>query len=292
MKINPAAIENLFKNAVTYSKKNLPSFLVAGSIVGFWSSGIWLVKQAPKAKEEIDLKEASQNESMKPIEKAGVYAKHCWGPAVVAAGSTVMSVAAHKIDLSRLAEMVMLTRFYKDNNGKINTPLLKPDNEKEEYTEENVKNLVKEYSSTGKTLFIDKVTGVKWTGNLVDVINGIHQFNEHMNNLYKSEAKRQLPFYAKDVPFDLTVDDIDIFAKERFDVFLESIGEEPDNAMDLGIGDLLEFRCYSDGTLLKPEQILTYDKYVDPYTGVPQVCFIDYAEFLAPSSELLERYSF
>ena len=84
---------------------------------------------------------------------------------------------------------------------------------------------------------------------------------------------------------------MDIYSSERLDIFLEDIGEADDVIEDSGLGDLLEFRCYSDESdLLRPKEILKYKQYLDPESGVPKVCFLDYREYLAPSSELLERY--
>lgn len=303
-KLNTANIEKLVKNLVTFSKKNIPTILMAGSVVGFWSAGILLVKQAPKAKEAVDAEEAKRveenKEPMKQYEKAGVYARYCWGPLLLGTGASAMSIASHKIDLSRLAEMVMLTKLYKEDGEKLKQQFLKKYGQEEldelkndilieEYPDEKLQELTSHYGSQGQTLFIDVVTGAKWSDSMINVMNGINTFDDHMRELYDKEVKRQLPF---DMPWNVEYNDPEIYAKERIDIFLEMIGEHLGDKCDLGIGDLLEFRCYSDGDLLKPDRILTYEKYINPETKIPQVCFIDYREYLAPSSELLERYSY
>ena len=302
-------VKKVAKGAITFSKKNLPSIMIGGSIIGFWTAAIIVARKAPDAKKEIEYEDNKRKEDGKePLnwkDKTVIYGKHCWSAGAIGLASTGLAIGAHKIDLSRLAEMYVLTQFYKDDGEKLKKAILKkPDGEKElaslrndiineEYPEEEMRKMkewLPDVPGKGSTLFIDEVTNKRWNGNIVDVMNGIQSFNELMKGYYSKEWKRKMPFYAADgSPHH--ADDLDIYARERLDVFLEYIGETDEVIDDSGLGDLLEFRCYSDESdLLRPKEILKYKQYLDPDSGVPKVCFIDYREYLAPTGELLERY--
>lgn len=307
MNLNLNWIKQAAKGAVAFSKKNLPSIMIGGSIIGFWITAILVAKEAPNAQKEIEYEENKRKEDEKePLnvkDKAVIYGKHCWIAGACGMASTGLAIGAHKIDLSRLAEMYMLTQFYRDDSDRLRKAILKkPDGEKElaslkndiiedDYPEEKVKEIVSTAQGDGKTLFIDTVTGAKWKGNIVDVMNGITRFNEHMRTMYSQEFKRELPFAVCDgSPHYSGMEDIDIYAREEVNVFLEEIGEA-EGLSTIGLGELLEFRAYrGDSDLLKPNNILTYKKYMDPENTHPYLCYIDYREYLAPSSELLERY--
>ena len=307
MNLNLNWIKQAAKGAVTFSKKNRPSIMIGGSIIGFWVTAILVAKEAPNAQKEIEYEENKRKEDEKePLnvkDKAVIYGKHCWIAGACGVVSTGLAIGAHKIDLSRLAEMYMLTQFYRDDSDKLRKAILKkPDGEKElaslkndiienDYPEEDYDKWVPGVPGEGTTLFIDTVTGVKWKGNIVDVMNGITQFNQHMRTLYNQEFKRELPFAVCDgSPHYNGMEDINFCAKEEMNVFLEDIGEA-EGLSTTGLGDLLEFRAYrGDSDLLRPNDILTYKKYMDPDNTYPVLCYIDYREYLAPSSELLARY--
>ena len=308
MNLNLDYIKKFAKGAITFSKKNLPSIMIGGSIIGFWTCAVMVAKSAPKAQKEIEYENAKRGEDDKELlnwkDKAVIYGKHCWGAGALGLVSTGLAIGAHTIDISRIAEMYMLSQFYKDDGEKLKQQILKKkDGEKElkelrkgaiedQYDDEMQKmdEWISDVPGEGSTLFVDTVTDKKWRGNIVDMMNGIQRFNERMRSGYKKEWKRNFAFYVSDGSPHKNCDP-DFYYKEDLNIFLEDIGESDEVISDSGIGNLLEFRCYSDDSdLLKPNMILTYKKYLDPETGIPAVCFIDYHEYLAPTGELLERY--
>ena len=308
MNLNLEWIKKAAKGAVTFSKKNLPSIMIGGSIIGFWTAAILVAKNAPKAQKEIEYEENKRKEDEKdPLnwkDKAVIYGKHCWTSGALGIAATGLAIGAHKIDLSRLAEMYMLTQFYKDDGEKLKKAILKKsDGEKEltglrndiideDYPEEEMKQMkdwLPQVPGQGGTLIIDLVTNKRWTGNIIDVMNGFNKFNERMRNGYAKEQAYNNAFRAKDGgPYDY---DPDVYYAESLNILLEDIGESDEVISDSALGKLLEIRCYSaEGDVLRTSQVLKYRQYLEPDSGLPKVCFLDYHEFLAPTSEILERY--
>ena len=217
MNLNLEWIKKAAEGAVTFSKKNLPSIMIGGSIIGFWTAAILVAKNAPKAQKEIEYEENKRKEDEKdPLnwkDKAVIYGKHCWTSGALGFAATGLAIGAHKIDLSRLAEMYMLTQFYKDDGEKLKKAILKKsDGEKEltglrndiideDYPEEEMKQMkdwLPQVPGDGGTLFIDTVTNKRWYGNIIDVMNGIQSFNERLKSDYTKAWKRKIPFYVSD----------------------------------------------------------------------------------------------
>ena len=302
MNLNFDWITKAARGAVAFSKKNLPSIMIGASIAGFWASVFLIAKDAPKAKAEIEDAEVELDFK----DKAIIYGKHCWPGIVTGVASTGLAIGAHKIDLSRLAEMYMLTQFYKEDGEKLKKQILKQENGEKEldklkkavieekYPESVVDSYIQEAPGEGGTLFIDTVTGARWKGNIVEVAEGLGAANEFLRDDYKKAYKRMYggPFGASEGPH---ADEYapEVYGSLPLDEFLDFIGCPIDPGYDrgtLGIGNLLEFRCYSDSDLLKAKQVLYYKPYILTGESAPKVCFLDYQELLGPSSELLERY--
>lgn len=297
--INLTWISKAYGSAVAFSKKNLPTIMIGASIVGFWTSIVMIAKEAPKAKAEIEEK----GNDLPFKDKAIIYGKHCWKGGLIGLASTGLGIGSNHINLERLAGAYMLTQMYKDDGEKLKKQILKQESgEKElnnlkkaileeDYPDDVVDSYIHEASGNGHTLFIDKVTGAKWMGNIVDVMHGIDAANEALRDDYEKAFDRANPFFSKDGPFR---DDpgLDVFGTLPVDEFLDMIGFDINISYGetMKLGELLEFRSYSRGNLLKPSQILEYKNYIAPGTDQPKVCFLDYFDLVGPSSEILERY--
>lgn len=173
-------------------------------------------------------------------------------------------------------------------------------------------------ADSGGVIFIDNVTGKKFRKDILTVTNGIAKTNEvlrirrekKLDKLQKKNRGQNLidkikdPFFASDKPFneivdleDLEDDDdyyADVYSSVGLDIFWDAIGEDADDDAERRLDEILEFRFYGGEDLLKQNQVLKFKKILDPVThepmpGFPEKCYIDYLEFLSPSSELIER---
>lgn len=316
-KINMNGLKSIIGNAIAFGKKNAPSIMTGGSILLGWAAAYVFWKQSKKAEQKIKNEEdkLSEEESLETKEKFVIYLQYCWMALVMGVGSSGLAIAAHKMDLSRLVEMYAMTQFLENKNGEQKTMIDKLKGEVDNKRIREIENeiidekypkdeILKEVMSepvgeSNSTLFIDKVTHTKFRANIVDVTSGIYDFNrmltERRNSMIKKRTKFSDPFVSQsDTPFgDLDNENgeyySDVYSSLGLDIFLDCIGESSDEENDTRLGELLEFRYYGGGELLKPAQILFYKKYTDPKSGFPEVCFIDYTEYLSPTSELIER---
>lgn len=314
---------------VAFGKKNAPQLMTGGGVILGWFAAYLFWKESRKAeaaianeeaklRDQIDiLNENSDDEEcpQKPSEcavslptkdKVIIYLQYCWLSLVLGVASTGLCVGAQKLSMDRLAEMYLLTQFLGDKNEKqekLITKLkekagikddgkemtqIKSDLIDDKHDPDEVKEYLEKYSKdhVGKTLFIDEVTGARFWNNIVDVTDGINEFLNSMKEAHKDAINKKVgdSFYAKS---EMPWDDFDLYSAKDLGVFLDHIGEHDTDR--LGLADLLEFRYYGRGELFKPKDILNYKQYMDPETGMPVVCYIDYEEYLSPSSELMER---
>ena len=324
--------KNVAKNVLIFGNKNLPSLMVGGSVGTGWLGVYMFWKESRAAEAEIREREevvvSTQTEDdtifeelgsseLEFKEKAIIYAKHCWPSATMGVVSTVLAIWAHKIDLSRLAEMYVLTQFLEEKSGRQEKLIDKLKGEvkeskvekfereilEEEYPDDDILDLIDDVPGDGTTLFIDRVTHVKFRADIMGVMDGIEDTNDKLKSKRETAIKtkginkyRDPFFVAENSPFP-SVDKIldadseeykSIYSSVSLSYFLKAIGEI-DQDDEARLDDLLEFRYYGGGRLLKPKNILIYKQYKDPATGVPAVCYIDYTEYLSPSYELLER---
>ena len=312
-KLNFSWLEKAVKGTIAFGRKNAPALMTGGSIALGWTAAYLFWKESRNADAKIKSEEEKQGEELSVKEKFIIYLQYCWLSLVLGLGSTGLTIGAHKLELERIAEMYMLTQFLEDKNEKQGKML---DKLKEEVGEKKVQEieddiLDEDYSRDeiidsyinggveGGTLFIDNVTHNKWRGDILDVTSGIAETNQVLKDKRKRMIKRKLadPFYSNsDSPFgsgDIDDDrfDQDIYSSVDLSVFLKNIGEiSGSHDEEVRLSELLEFRYYGGGgDLLKGKEILKYKQFEDPSTGFPAVCYVDYTEFLSPSSELMER---
>lgn len=311
-------IKGLAAGVMASGKKNAPTLMTAGSVVLGWAAAYIFWKQGRKAEKKIEYEEGvlnlnldadaplEQRQKLPVKEKVIIYLQYCWMAALLGVGSTGLAIGANGLNLSRLTEMALLTQFMTEKDGKQQKLIeklraevgdkkfveMKDELREEEYPKDEILKEVLSEPANGKTLFIDQVTGQKFRASILDVTNGIAEFNERLKDRRKDAIKMRLgdAFYvSSDLPWGLDENaESDIYSSMDVEVFLKCIGEIA-GKNEARIGDLLEFRYYGGGDPVKANQILEYKNYTDPDSGFPVVCYIDYSELLAPSSELIER---
>lgn len=315
-------LNNAVKSVITFGKKNATSLMTGGGIILGWTAVYVFWKESRDAEKAIEYQEKKLSEEkgeptkLQTKEKFVIYLQYCWLSALMGLGSTGLSLYSHKLDLDEIAKVYMLSQFYKD---KSETTKMENDRLKEEvkpkklqevedeilekqYPKDEIVKAMNNIPGKGATLFIDKTTKRKFKGDIVEVTKGIMRADEELKRGRKNKLQRLLnsPFYASDgVHGSLMSDeafDADEFSEEYSSMslndFLDFIGESEytDMSGEAGIGELLELRCYfCNGTTLEPSRIMHYKNYIDPESGIPAVCFLDYTELLNSSSELLER---
>lgn len=311
-------LKTLAAGVLASGKKNAPTIMTAGSVVLGWTAAYIFWKQGRKAEKKIEYEESLLNADLDcdtpledlrklPVkEKVVIYIQYCWMAALLGVGSTGLAIGANGLNLSRLTEMALLTQFMTDKDEKQQKLIEKLKGEvgdkryaemrdeirEEQFPHDEVMEAVTEAPANGQTLFIDVVTGKKFRRSILDVTNGIAEFNERLKDRRKDAIKKRVGdafFVMSDMPWGADEDAcVDIYSSIDVEVFLQCIGEI-EGKNEARIGDLLEFRYYGGGDPVKANQILEYKKYVDPDSGFPVVCYIDYSDLLAPSSELIER---
>lgn len=318
--LNMDTLKKFGAGLLASGKQNAPSLMVAGSIILGWGAAYIFWQQGRKAEQKIAVEEMKLNEDKDsdipldqleklPVrDKAIIYLQYCWMAAVMGVGSTALAIGANKLNLSRLAEMALLTQFMNSKDEKQKQLIeklkgevsqkkfeeMKDEIREEQFPKSEVLAAMTEAPGNGTTLFIDCVTRNRWRGNIMDVTNGIAEFNSELKSKRQDAIKKRLgdAFYvSSDSPWGLEDEDnmSEVYSAIDADEFLKAIGEtDYDNTAR--IGELLEFRYYGGADPVKPVDILEYKNYEDPSTGLPVVCFIDYTELLSPSEELMDRH--
>ena len=251
-------------------------------------------------------------------DKIIIYLQYCWTAMALGIASTGLLIGAQKLSIDRLAEMYILTQFLEDKNKKQDGLIaklkekagLKDDSKAmhdlendiidEEYDREEIVDELlthRDDYGPGTALIIDKVTHARFRGDIIELTDGIAEANHILKTRRKKAIKKRLGdafFSSSDNPW--SEDDFDedqygeVYSTLDLETFLSLIGEiEGRDDGDTRLGELLEFRDYGGKELLKASQILKYKEYLDPETGSPAVIYLDYTEFLSPSSELMER---
>lgn len=303
--------------AVASGKKNAPTLMTGGSIILGWVGVYIFWKQGKKAEKRIEYEEGKLNEvpddgeeheyqELPKMDKVSIYLQYCWMALLCGLGSTGLAIGADRLNFSRLAEMALMVGFLNDKDGKQKALIeklkaevgdkkfveMKDELREEEYPKDEIMKEVLSEPANGKTLFIDQVTGQRFRASILDITNGIAEFNERLKDRRKDAIKARMgdAFYvSSDLPWGLDESAFsDLYSSMDLEVFLKCIGELV-GKNEARLGDLLEFRYYGGGDPVKANQILEYKNYVDPNSGFPVVCYIDYSELLAPSSELIER---
>lgn len=258
-------------------------------------------------------------EQLPKQEKISIYLSYCWLALALGLASTGLAVWGQKISLDRIGMGIMATQFFKDKaeknektikeqaGGEKQYEQAKHEQHHEEFPPEEICKNADNIPGEGRTIFVDLHTGASWKNEVENVVNGLahcdaklqDKYNKKLEEYRKSKNKKfgngafdvanETP-YGSDSPF--FDDDPNIYSEIPMDDLLYEIGEIKHKKF-LRCGESLCFRFYGlngkDKQYLKPKLILDYDDYVDPATGVPLVCYVDYEDFLSPTFALIER---
>jgi hypothetical protein len=321
--------------------------MTGGSIFIGWTAVYMFWKQSRKAEKAIENQEFALNASEdadRPLdqvqqlskkEKFVIYLQYCWSSALMGLISSALAIGANQLNLSRIAEMALLTQMIGDKDEKQKKLIDKlkdalPNKEVEKIEletcaegvdEDKVKAKLKEMIDNGdtRTLFVDVFNDNEMKElDQATVTNGIEDFNVRLVKQRTKKVNEKLlslrvddennpnsPYYVKgDTPW--WNDDSKKISEEELEVVnsVWSSGSLSELLYCIGFidspksdrrGELLEFRCTSDDVPIHQRDILRYEtKYKDafgPDVIVPTVCYIDYADLLMPTYELIERDS-
>lgn len=276
--INFRAIPETVNAIAKAGKQHAPTILTIVGITGFWAAGVMTAMEVPKVEEAI-AQEASRRaenglEPLDRLDKGKIIAEHMWRPAAVAGASTIAVAGANKINLSRLAGMTALYRSAKGELSAIQDRVLnkesdglkKSDLEKARqqiHRTEYEKNPVREgdrihETGNGNTLFVETYSGARFHSSVTAVNTAITELNTRL---------QEDQYLALDEFYDM----LDIDTRSR------------------KCGKYAAFRLNGKYDLIHPNQILDWRDYVDPTTGEPRICFIDFERFLTPSDDFAER---
>lgn len=304
-------LEGMAKSVWAFGRKNAPSLMIGGSVVVGWSAVYVFWKQSKKAEQKIAAEEEklkSQSDDnadavLPKKEKAVIYLQYCWLSLLMGLASSGLAIGAHKIDLSRLAEVYVMTQFLEKKNGdqaelidRLKAELggkktEKVENEifEEKHPQEQMKQEFDTLEGSGRTMFIDKCNFEhKFKGDIEDMRDAIYKAQQILDDRLERKAKRILgdAFYsAKDSPYP----EMDIYAEMPLVEFLQIIGELDRYSDDCTLGNCNVIRIRYGGERLDPNVIMDFKRYRDPQTGVPQICYLDYSRYLRPSDEFIEN---
>ena len=310
-------LEAFGKGLLAFGSKNKTAIMTGSGIALGWVGVYLFWKESRDADKVIEVREAELNKNIvavdedgnptgeEPVklskkEKALIYGERCLPAILCGVGSTFLSLYSHKLNIDEITKYALLAKFYQDKNDGLEKQILKEkDGDKklaelkrnaheEKYPIEDLKHDIDNVKGEGRTLFVDTLTGGRWKGDVMDMTMRITEFNSYMKELWAKKMKRVMgdAFYVSDNPYP---EDENIYVSEELETFLDMIGES-DYVPKGKIANLVEFRQYAGGDLLRPAAILNYKEFMDPDTGVPKMCYIDYEDFLAATSELQERY--
>jgi hypothetical protein len=335
MRLGLDKLKDYGSSALAFGRRNAPSIMTGGGILIGWAAVYIFWRQGKKAEEKIRAQEAELNKDipedtpdakkeLPKKEKLTIYLQYCWMALALGIASSGLTVWAHKIDLSRLAEMYVVTQFLEKKNEDQNKLMEKLKEEvgdkklhdlendiiEEEYPDEELRREVLSVKGTGRTLFCDEARfNFKFRSEIEDVKDGIIRFNEMMEKKLKKAIEAELNESAKDknkslkeklkdpmyvstseLPYEdiSPYPDTPVFVEEPLDTFLDYIGCEDGSSY---LGSALVIRYYSHGARINPysETVMNYKNFTDPATGVAQFCRLNYSDFVVPSIELEDR---
>lgn len=267
-------------NAIVKSgKQHLPTILTVTGVLGLWSAGVWGAVSYQKAKEKINiamkasLKSGNLDEAPDRLEQIKIIAEYCWRPALLATVSTVGIFHANKLNVSKIAGLTMLWQGAKNEIDAVQNRVDNGENEElkngdlkkarqknhEDFYEKNpVKGCSDVYETrNGNTLFVDMFSGAKFHSSIMAVNSAITELNTRLT---------EDQYVSLEEFYDIL--DLDYSTRK--------------------CGQFAAFRLKSMKDVIHPNQILDWKDYVDPTTGEPRICFIDYIRFLTPSDDFIE----
>ena len=314
MSFNMGGLEKLAKSALAFSKKNLPSIMVGGSILMSVAAVYTAIKQAPKAAKEVEEENEKREENEEPAmnrkEIFVTYLKYCWMSLALEGGSAALAALAHKIDLARLGEMYMLSQFYKEDGEKLKKQLLKQENgeqklkelREQQFDDEHpVDDILKcpEYRNLkdGELLVMNETTDKQYPSTMTSLRNGFSDFNEMMMARYLDAYKKKYGekltdafFSSIDSPYP--INDENIYVTAKLDEFLVCIGEKDSTDIPSTVGELLEFHYYGNGPCVDFNKVTDFKKFIDPSTGktvAVRLRRLDDFDLLYPAEDLMFR---
>ena len=298
-RLNFGVLEKAVGSFLAFGKKNKTSIMTGGGVALGWAAVYVFWKESKKAEEIIRSTENKEGEEKELTvkEKAIIYAECCWPSLLLGVASSGMSLYAHKLDMDDIAKGYLATQFFKDKSDEKDKLIEKlkeevPDKKvkkiedemlKEKFPQETIGDGYIEETGKGTTLFITDYGNIKFRSSIADVTKGIYEFKNLLRDRRDKALKRTLgdAFYSSDSPYP----DPDIYASEDLDVFLEMIGVKK----KYNLGNVLEFRDYGRDDFMSINYIMDYEKYIDPVTGVPPVCFLKIEKYLRETFVLSER---
>lgn len=275
-KVNWNAIPIAINGIGKFGRQHAPTILTILGVSGFWAAGITAALSAPKAEEALEQEAVRRDENgeepMDRLDRYKIYAK-CYAPAAAAAVvSTGLIFGANKINLSRITAM---TALYTSSRNELNAlkdrvmdndadGLKKGDFHKARHEmhqkdyENNPVEDERDICNTrfGDTLFIDAYSGVRFHSSIAAVNSAITWLN---TKLLEENYVELWEFYDA----------------------LELPGRTQK------CGKYAAFRLNTRKDVIHADQILDWHEYVDPTTGEPKICYIDFARFLTPSDDFI-----
>ena len=298
-------LKTVLGTAMTFGKKNKTSLMTGTSILLGWGAGYLFWRQSKKAEEVIKQQETDSGEDLEKKEKFLIYLKYCWMSLAMGVGSTGLTIWAHELDMGRITELVLLSKFLEDKNEDQEKLIEKMKGEmkkggferiqeeirEEKYPKEELKKDLPNIPGDGRTLFIDETNnGAKFKSNVETVKNAIWAFNSYADTQFNQLKRRRLgdAFYSSDNPFPNM--DIGLYVEIPMSKFLDFIGESTKNPIyEDSIGYGMVFRYSGGGMCVNPESVMEYDDFIDPDTGDPKICYLHYYRLLRPNSDLMDE---
>lgn len=287
-KIDLRCIPEAIGTVAKYGKQHAPTILTILGIGGFWYAGIAGAMAYREAVDEIDdavtarfhENEERMKEGKEPlpaldrVDKLKIIARHEVKPLAAAGCATFCVAKANDINLSRLAGM---TTLYYSAKGELDAIINRTENGEtdelkrgdlkrarqthnaERYEQNPVRDKYDIYDThTGNTLFVETFSGEKFYASVTAVNTAITQLNT---------ALQEENYVLLDDFYDM----LGIASRTK------------------KCGKYHAFRYDSRHDVIHPNQILDWQDYVDPVSGEPRICFINFERFLTPSDEYSER---
>lgn len=192
MKLNLNMVRDGVKVVTKFIAKNSPTICVAIGTGLMAGAVVKTVVEAPKAKEEIDILDETEDVSPKKYlqEKARIIFYHYWLVAGMSLGGAAFIFWGHKISLGRTAAALAAYQMSKDDLKKLEDKIIDMDGEKhlekakDEIARDRVRNCDNDIIHTGKgeILFMDSITGQRFRSNFDAIDRAINNLNAEIHN--------------------------------------------------------------------------------------------------------------
>jgi len=275
--------------ALTAGKKNAPTLMTAGSVILGWTAAYFFWKQGKKAEKKIEYEEERLNadlDSDTPLselrhlpkkDKFIIYLQYCWMSLAMGIGSSALAIGANQLNLSRLAEMALLTQFMtnKDEDNKKLIEKLKKEVPKKKVREieneqihervdsDKIVGILKEMmeENDDRTLFIDDVTGETLKSYNEPVKQGLSRANDYLLSRRKTEIDSVINMNLRQRHIDY----------ETIEEKIDRVKKDPYGVLD----DLSDIKDTKYADMLTDEEVKDL-----LYAGEDAVSSLDYSSFL------------